>query len=67
MTKPIEPTIPAEGASEHGFTREKLVRLQEYIRKNGVPLDSIARFVIKNTCVECQLHNGHRKVLSYGT
>lgn len=67
MTRPTEPTIPTEGASEHSFTREKLVRLQEYIRKNGIPLAQIKRFIIKNTCVECEMQDGHRKVMSYGT
>jgi maleate cis-trans isomerase len=67
MTRRTEPTIPAEGAAERGFTREKLVRMQEYVRTNGIPLSDIRTFIVKHTCIECVMADGHRKVLSYAT
>lgn len=66
MTKPVEPSIPTDIQVTKPVSRTQLVRMQEYVRKNGVALSEIALFVLKGTCVECVLHNGNRKVLSYG-
>lgn len=68
MTKPVEPTIPLqmEGPA-HKFTREQFVKLVEFFRKSGVPLEAITSILVKHTCVEAILTNGSRRVYSYET
>lgn len=63
MTKPVEPTIPTENQRGGVLTRSELVRIQECIRKTGIPLESVKRFVLKASCVEAILNSGARRVL----
>jgi hypothetical protein len=65
MTKRVTP-LPAQADGVPTPTREKVVKIQEFFRKSGVPLEAVAGFVVKGTCVEALLKNGARRVYNYG-
>lgn len=52
MTAPTEATIATEAASRPSLTRREAVRVQEFLRKTGIPLGAVDHVVVKPKCVE---------------